>query len=152
MNKVDEFLQNYHIESTRKSYRVSLNKFFKIIEADPNTYFEEKRDFLNDVKILWSKLLLEERPPLTIKQNMMVVKTFLEEYNVIFPQGEWRKMRRRIPGSRAATLDQAPTCKDLKKILTHANAMKRALFLIACSSGIRISTILKLEPGDIDFS
>ena len=150
MNKVDEFLQNYHVESTKKSYRVSLNRFFKTIEANPNTYFDENRDFLNDVKILWSKLLLEERPPLSIKQNLMVVKTFLEEYNVVIHQGEWRKMRRKIPGSRAATLDQAPTCKDLKKILTHANAMKRALFLIACSSGMRISTLLKLEPGDID--
>jgi integrase len=28
--------------------------------------------------------------------------------------------------------------------------MKRALFLIACSSGMRISTLLKLEPSDID--
>ena len=60
MNKVDEFLNQYNNISTKKSYQVSLNKFFKTIQVNPDTYFEEDRDFLNDVKNLWNKLLLEE--------------------------------------------------------------------------------------------
>ena len=150
MNKVEEFLSEYTIQSTNRSYRVCLNRFFGAINADPNTYFEDNRDYEQDVKTLHAKLKKEKKPALSQKQTLMVVKTFLENYDVLIPKRKWKKTRKKIKGSRAATLDAAPTKKELKQILTHANAMKKSLFLIACSSGIRISTILQLEPSDVD--
>ena len=49
-------------------------------------------------------------------------------------------------------MESVPTNNQLKKILSHGKAIERALFLIASSSGIRIDTLLQLEPSDIDMN
>lgn len=149
MNTIDEFLNNYPSKKTNKAYKTVLNGYFRIIKANPNTYFDRKREYEKDIEKYWQHLIKEKRPPLSIKQKLMVVKTFLDEYEVIIPKKTWKKFRRKTKGTRAATMDSVPTNNQLKKILSHGKAMERALFLIASSSGIRIDTLLQLESSDI---
>jgi len=150
MNKIDEFLSEYPSKKTSHSYRSYLNHFFRIINADPNTYFDEKRDYKQDVTVFWQHLMSDNRPPLSIKQKLMVIKLFLEENDIVIPKKTWKNFKRRVKGTRARTTDRVPTNKELKEILTHGNAMKRALFLMAASTGIRIDTLLRLELSDIN--
>ena len=36
--------------------------FFRIINADSNNYFDEKRDYKQDVKVFWQHLMSDKRP------------------------------------------------------------------------------------------
>jgi site-specific recombinase XerD len=78
------------------------------------------------------------------------VKTFLIENDVELPQKFWRRLSRRVKGSRAATQDRVPTTQELKTILTHMPIQGQSLYLFLASTGMRIGETLQLQLSDID--
>jgi integrase len=150
MNKIDEFLVDYTNPKTANSYRTHLNNYFKGIERNPETYFNDDRDYEKDVKKYWREMTNNDTPPLSIKMNLCVVRNFLQDNNVIIDRSTWKKIRLNTKGSRARTMDAAPSNHQLKEILLHGTAKERAIFLIAASSGMRIEEIMELRPGDIE--
>ena len=56
MNKIDEFVNTFQTKNTRKNYRTNLMHYFRTIKADPNTYFNKKRDYEQDVTLFWQEL------------------------------------------------------------------------------------------------
>lgn len=152
MNKMEEFLNQYKGKSTYKSYKTHLNKFFKITNTDPDTYFKRKRNYTNDVKKLWNTLMERDTPPLSIHACLSVVRTFFEDNDIFISRRIWKNIRKRTRGSRALTIDRVPNNSQLKRILSHGTARERALFLVASSSGMRIEEVLQLKKPDIEWN
>ena len=150
MNKIEEFLDGYKNKNTIYGHKVHLNKFFKIIRQNPDTYFKKDRDYKQDVIKFWKVLMKRDTPPLSIKNAMSSVRVFLEENEVTIPKRTWKNLRNKMKGTRPLTIDLIPKPNELKRILQHATAKERAIFLISSSSGMRIDEVLQLIPDDID--
>jgi len=150
MNGIEQFLSNFNSPSTIKAYRSHLKKFFGTIKADPSKYFKGKRDYEKDILTFWN--IIKDKPPMTRNSAISVVKNYLEENDVKLPKNMIKKLKKRAKGDKPLTLDQVPTPKELRKILQHGETKARALFLMASSSGMRISEILQLQPGDIELN
>ena len=156
MSKVKNFLEAYTNKGTRKNLWNAVNKYLQIIyeEATPenleefaNKYFNEKRDYEKDLQIFVNSL--NGKAPLTIKLKLSNIKSFLLENDVELPEKFWKKIRRRIKGSRALTLDRIPTTSEFKQILLHNPIQGKAVFLCLESSGMRIGELLKSNIDDL---
>lgn len=150
MNKVEEFLtNNCDKKSTMKSYRSHLTNFFKIMDVDPDKYFDNGRDYDADIMTFWRSL--GNYTPCTQVARISCVKLFFEEYDIILSNKTKKKLRRKLKGKKPATIDTIPTNNQLKKIISHGEAKAKALALVASSSGMRSDEILQLTEEDIDF-
>lgn len=145
---IDQFLMNYKSKSTRRTYKACLMRFFRVIRSDPETYFDESRDYENDVKKYWQNL--SDSPPKTIFSYLAAVRVFLSENNIELPAKFWRNIRNRTQGNRAVTEDIIPSNQQLKKILSHADVRGRAVFLFLSSSGMRIGELCQIKLSDIN--
>ena len=47
---VGEYLKQFNSKNTKSMYEVHLNQYFKIIDTNPNTYFDNGRDYEADVR------------------------------------------------------------------------------------------------------
>ncbi|MCK5261063.1 MAG: site-specific integrase [Thermoplasmatales archaeon] len=150
MVKIEEFLLT--LNGAQSAYKSTLNKFFRVIEDNPDKYFIKSKslnDYENDVWKFFQAL--KGKPPKSIRHNISVIRSFLE-WNEIEPKKKlWKTINNRIHGTRAVTIDAVPTNRELKEILQHGTTKDRALFLCSSSSGMRIEELLKLKISDVDF-
>ena len=158
MTKIDEFLKNFS-PSTQGTYKSVLKKYFATIKKDPDSYIrngkrrytiKELDSFENDVTKFW--LTLKELPPNTIYSYLACIRVFLSDNYIDLPNKFWKKFKTRTKGSRAVVEDIVPTRKQFKKMLSHGNALERAMVLTLISSGIRIGELCQIKEEDIDFS
>ena len=153
LSKIEQFIR-YRPKNTKKNYTAFLNQYFRTVNADPETYFDNGRNYKQDIENYWDTQLT--RPPLTKFTRLSCIKTFLERNGVEFKHTFWKEIKTRIDedhpmkGKRAMTIDATPTNEQLKKILIHGTVHDKAMFLMACSSGMRINEILKLKEINID--
>jgi len=77
---INEFLENFTSSSTKNGYKSHLNKYFKFLGENPDTYFDKDRDYKQDV--LRFSQSLKDRPPCSQQTIMSTVKLFLSEYDV----------------------------------------------------------------------
>ena len=150
---IQDFLRNYHNERTKIVYESNIKNFFKVMKKDPVTYFKPSRDYKKDVEKYYRWLVTKSGyAPLVIHHKLTCLRQFLEENDIDFGSKYWKKLKRRTKISRKAiTMDKVPKNNELKQILTHGNTMEKAFILIQSSSGLRISEMLNIEIGDIDF-
>jgi len=162
--KVEAFLNTYTNQYTKQNYHDGLYDFFCVVFGEPSVsngteklewmklkgeeYFTQERGYEKDVEQL--VIELNGRPPKTIKLKVTAAKMFLLENNVELPQKFWRKIRRRIKGSRALTLDKVPSNKELNQLMMHLPVHGKALFLMLESSGMRIGEALQLKVEDVN--
>lgn len=157
MGKVENFLKMYRSKSTVNAYRWALTEFFKSIygenegklEEHVECYFDEERNVQEDVRSFF--VVINDRPPKSVRLMLAVVRTFLIENGVELPQRFWRRLRKRVRGSRALTLDKVPSSVELRRILVHIPIHGKALFLMLSSSGMRIGEALQLRLEDVEF-
>jgi len=150
MNIIEKFLiENCDKKTTMRSYKSHLNTYFNMLNVDPDTYFIDGRDYDDDIMRYWRTI--RNYAPYTRSAKISCVKLFFEDNDVILSNKTKKKLRRKLKGSRPATLDVIPTNSQLKKILSHGETKARALGLIASSSGMRLNEILQLSEDDIDF-
>jgi len=156
MSKVKNLLENYDNKGTRKNLWNAINKFFQSVYEEATSenleemaekYFSEKRDYEQDLQSFVKSL--NGMAPLTIRLKVSNIKIFLLENDVGLPEKFWKKIRRRIKGSRALTLDRIPTNSELKKLLLHVPIQGKAIFLALESSGMRIGELLKSNIDDL---
>jgi len=148
MTPIEKFLDTYRSKRTKQTYSSHLNVYFQFLKVKPETYFTKKRDYIEDVT-KWLEYN-QKCAPLTRASRMNCIRSFLEDNDVIIPKKKWKQYQRKQKANKPITLDRIPTNQELKEILSHSDAKARALILVASSSGMRISEILKLEPDDID--
>jgi len=161
------FLDAYPSKSTRRNYRIALTDFFcnmfegmpprgydskvkrvQWLDVQAGRYFSETRDFEKDVQDFLGSL--NGCAPKTVRMKIAAVRTFLVENDVELSQKFWRRLRRKIKGSRALTLDKVPSNAELRKIVMHMPIQGKSLFLLLSSSGMRIGETLQLKLADID--
>lgn len=159
MEKLDEFLNNFSSDGTKRTYKSVLKTYFRTIGEDPNTYLPKGKGkytesdlekYEKDVKKFWQSI--NTAPPNTIKSMMACVKVFLMDSYVDLPGKLWKDLRNRTKGTRGVIDDYVPVREDLKKLLSHGNAQERAMFLTLISSGMRIGEVVKIKEEDIDFN
>ena len=155
MSRLNNFLNLYNNNQTKMVYKWGLKSFFNIIypenislESKVEKYFKEERNIESDIDTFLTKI--NGKPPLSIRSMLNTIKNFLIENDVELPQKFWKRVNRRIKGSRALTLDEVPNNKKLRQIFTHMNAKGKALFLILASSGMRIGEALQITTDDLD--
>jgi integrase len=155
MARLEKFLRLYG-KSTAKSYRAGLTQFFSTvymgvgIEEAADRYFEELRDYKEDVRSFFASI--KDSPPKTVHQKLSIVRTFLAENSVELPPKFWHDLRGKKKGTRVLMLDKVPSNVELKRILTHMDINGKALFLTLASSGMRIGEALSLKQGDVDLT
>jgi len=118
------------------------------LDVQAGRYFSETRDFEKDVQDFLASL--NGHAPKTVRMKIAAARTFLIENDVELSQKFWRRLRRKIKGSRALTLDKVPSNAELRKIVMHMPIHGKSLFLLLSSSGMRIGETLQLKLGDID--
>ena len=172
MNEVKNFLSNYSNYNTKRNLRIAITDFFKAIYGEATSenldemakkYFSEKQQindedknkeeeqrrkaYEEDIRNFLSSL--NGSAPLTIRLKISNIKTFLLEHDIELPQKFWKKIRRRIKGSRALTLDRIPQNTELRQLITHMSVHGKALYLTLESSGMRIGEGLKSNIDDL---
>jgi len=156
MSKVKKFLETYDNPGTQKNFRITITRFFKAVYGEAKRkqldeiaerYFDENRDHEDDINKFMKSL--NGIAPLSVKLKLSNIRTFFIENDVELTQKFWRKIRRRIKGSRALTLDRIPTNTELKQLLLHMAIQGKALYLILESSGMRIGELLQSNIDDL---
>lgn len=148
---IDEFISRYPNSNTRKNYRIILNKYFDILEVDPNSYFNNNRDYEKDIEQFFIYRMNHNYAPKTISSDLGCIKIFFEYNRVDLPTIVWKDLRRRIGGTRARTQDKLPSTEALKTIMSHMSIRGRAFFLTMASSGMRIGEAQEITFGDMYF-
>ena len=157
MNRIEKFLALYQSKQTANAYKWALTEFFKSVygenehklEDQAERYFNEKRDLEEDMQNFF--VAIKDKPPKSVKLMLAAVKSFFIENELELSQKFWRRLRGRIRGSRALTLDKIPNNRELKRILMHMPIHGKALYLTVESSGMRIGEALQLKQSDFDF-
>jgi len=156
MSRVEEFLKMYRSQNTVRAYGWALTEFFKSVygenehrlEEHAERYFSEKRNYEQDIQNFLG--VINDRPPKSVRLCLAAVRTFLVENDVELPAKFWRRLIKRVRGSRALTLDKVPSNVDLRRIIMHMPVHGKALFLTLASSGMRIGECLKLKVEDVE--
>lgn len=155
-----DFLKMYASTKTVKAYQLAIKKYigsvYKIeikngdLEKYVNQYLAENRDHQKDIEEFL--VSIKDSPPKSIKLYLAGAKTFLLENKIELPQMFWRRLTRRIKGTRALTLDKVPSNLELRKIIQHLPIQGKALFLFLSSTGMRIGEALQIKIEDIDLN
>jgi len=159
MGRVSKFLNEYKNWNSFRNNRTALKCFFAFIygessidldalDGQAERYFSEERDFEADVSGFLGSL--DGEAPKTIRAKISGVRCWLVENKVELGTIFWRRIRRRIKGSRARTIDKIPTPAELRKLLMHLPIQGQALTLTLESSGMRIGESLKITEDDLD--
>ena len=154
MGRLD-YLKQYSSESTVRSYESALKAFFEMVYGERDgleelaeRYFQEERDYEADVQNFLVRL--KGLAPMSVKLKLSAIRVFLVENGVELSQRFWKRLRSRIKGSRALTIDKVPSNAELRSIISHLPEHGRALFLTLASSGMRIGESLQLKIGDLE--
>jgi integrase len=146
MSKIEEFLKMYDGKGTYAVYRWAIREFFKTVGTDGDHYFTDSRNYEEDIKNFLHTI--KDKPPKTIRLMLSVAKSFLIENEVELPERFWRRMSKKVKGTRALTLDIVPSNDQLRRIISHMPIHGKALFLMLASSGMRIGEALSLDKDD----
>lgn len=155
MGKVTAFLNQYKSDRTRRSYRDAVKDLFrsefgeaKNLDHQAEEYFSSGRDYEESLKQFLQSI--DTLAPKSIRLKLSAVNMFLIENDVELSQKFWRRLKRKVKGSRALTIDKIPSNQELKRIVMHLPIQGKALFLMLASSGMRIGECLQLTLKDID--
>lgn len=158
MGRVRDYVDSYKNLNSKRNNRGALKNFFTVtygqasldiesLDSQAEQYFSENRDFERDVETFLSSI--EEQAPKTVKVKISAVRVFLSENDIEFKQKFWRKLRRKVKGTRARTRDRSPTYSELRRVLSHMPIQGKALSLVLESSGMRIGEALQLNVDEV---
>lgn len=159
--KLDEYLARVFRMAksyqTQRSYKVSLNKFFKFLGTKnkqiSELLLECKQKKVDPIVVLdefytyMSKQNMRNR---SIASYLCVVKDFLN-FHELHIYSEDVKQRFRTPKTEVF-YEEGLTKQILNRILHNSVPKLQAAILVACSSGIRVGELVQLRISDIDFT
>lgn len=152
------YMQQFSSKRTVWNYNAALRDFFEIAygQRDPleelaEQYVrDEDRDREEDIQRLIVTLKDKNLAPKSIRLKITALRTFLIENEIELSQTFWRRLRSRIKGNRALTVDRIPTHREFRDIFNHLPIQGKALFTVLLSSGMRIGEALQITPGDVN--
>jgi len=146
---IEHFLSYYGNDQTRKGYRSGLNKFFRSVDCNPDTYFNTTRDYELDIRQFANSI--KGNAPKTFYSYVGVVRQLFMRQKIDIDPLVWRDMKLIKKGKHAITRDRPASLDELKLMLSHADLKMKSLLLTLLSSGIRIGELTKITVNDIDF-
>jgi integrase len=169
MTSLSEFLDDQIATNTRIAYQAALIKFLsftydvypvgrrvtpeEVQQYDElsERYLNEGRDHAEDLK-RFAKWLREKGYAVSSGNNYInTVTTWLSENDIELSKKERKRIKKQQPNvgrAREATF----TADTIKRIISHCDARMCAIIMISATSGLRISEVLKLQPGDVDLN
>ena len=151
---IDKFFEKRLITTfnTRKSYKSNINKYFKIIGKDINTYFNETLESIeNDLNKAYMQLDKQEVPLLSRRTFFNAIRQFLCTHDKKLKDLDfWDILKSKVRGADPISEELVPNTTDLKTVLSHGNTLSRAMYLMMASCGCRIGELLALTENDID--
>ena len=118
------------------------------LDQQAEDYFTPSQDYEDSIKRFLRSI--DTLAPKTIRLKLAAVKMFHIENDVELSQKFWRRLMRKVKGSRALTIDKVPSNAELKQIIMHLPIQSQALFLTLASSGMRIGEASHLQLEDLD--
>jgi integrase len=160
MNQYLKYLTGYGSQSTISLHKSVIKSFLKSvygledfdIEQTLDKYFSENRDIKDDITNWMAGFQVKNTPPLSMRTEVSILRTFLSENDIELPQKFWKGVRKRIRGSMARTMDKVPTNTELRKIIMVMPSQGKALFTFLLSSGCRIGETVQLKISDLDLN
>jgi len=151
MNPIEQFVKRYELRSmnTVKNYRCTLNGFFKVIEKDPNTYFDVKDKTVYEKDITDYYLSIIKKAPKSRDARLFCVKSFFMRNGVDIQTYFWKDLSDMVKEKGSITEDEVPNLEQLQQLLNHAGPREHAWILFSSSSGTRIGEILQLKEDDV---
>ncbi len=152
---IETFLDKRMIKSkaTRKNYTLNIQTYFKHLNKDINTYFNDdltNEDYENDLRTVYDVVYENGRPLLSIRTFFNSIKQYMIANDKKLRDLEfWDILKARTKGAEPDNDEAILNQKDIKTIFSHGNTLSRAMFLMLASSGRRIGEILALEPEDV---
>lgn len=147
METLEEMIENISDSSgTQATYKSYLKKCFKILNENPEKYFNKTTDEYgkDTLKILKT---IKNDPPKTKQTIMYAWKSLLEYHDITLKPSIKKTIRNKTRG-RPVSEEINITPKMLKEILSTGGIKERTLFLLLATSGIRIGEALKLRVDE----
>ena len=160
---INSFFKDQNMkDSLKRRTKSAIDHFQKANpDIDLNTY-------ITDTRLLTKKKLIKKQDEMTHalknlithleKMNLSAsaitnyrssIRQFHEYHHMELPPSEWKKIRQ-LQTTTGDKFDHAsPTRENLQKILSNANALEKAYYLTAITSGRRPDEILKIEVEDL---
>ena len=166
MATLNEFLDFYPSESTKRVYKSGIFKFLEVVygisrkgkklskkeriklEELADQYFNEERDYSKD--LLNFAVSFNGTPPKSAKTYFASVKEFLFYNNIEIPYRDLKNIKRKIPKGNARTEEHDLDIATITQIIEHMDIKGKALILFLGSSGMRIGEALQIELDDIN--
>ncbi len=149
---IDDWLDQFSNENTKRQYRNALNQFENFVSKPLETYVKEvdKVGFWKDLRKFWKSL--SDKAPKTQNNRVRVVKLFFQDHDIEISGNEWSKFRRRkMKASRPQTQDKAGTKEEWRKIILNMSSPQgQALYLSLLSTGARVGELIQIHEGDLD--
>ena len=82
---IEDYLNQFIFKNTKSVYEVHLNQYLKIIDTDPNTYFDNNWDYEADVRKY--SMAISDKSPKSQKSKITRIRTFLVEHDVEIQEG-----------------------------------------------------------------
>jgi len=171
MDKIEKYFELALItekqKGTRTIYRSHISKYFKAIEKDLETYFDnapeydDKDDkklkkyneyYETDLRGYWN--YLQGKAPKTQQVAISAIKGFLKRFDRHTKELDiWDDIKARMKGkSDPISEKHVPDIDELKQILHYCDIRTKTAIMVSLSGGLRISEVCQLLPGDINLN
>lgn len=156
---VKEWLDKYKSENTKNGYLSAMRKYVSMTQMTPSELLEEatnecgelppKRKYLRYLKQFRNFLKNgnEVQKPLaekTINHHINTIVSFYKDYEIPIQKPPINKSAKNIEKN-----DEVPTVKTMYKILRASDLLLRTYILVATSSGLSVSDIVRLKVKDV---
>jgi len=155
MNKIEEYFDKALItkKGTMAVFRSHINKYFKVIDKDIETYFKQKQPYEEQIRTYWK--YLQGKAPKTRQVAISALKGFLKRFDKKGTKDLdiWDDIAARMKGQNDPISEKhVPDIDELKQILHYCDIRTKTALMVALSSGMRISEVCKLLPDDINLN
>ena len=136
---IETFLDKRLIKSkaTRKNYRLNIQIYFKHLDKDINTYFNNEptnEDYENDLRTVYDIVYEQGRPLLSIRTFFNSIKQYMIANDKKLRDLEfWDILKARTKGAEPDSDEAILYQKEIKTILSHGDTLSRAMFLMLAS-------------------
>ena len=162
-----EFLELYSSKNSKNVYRAGIIKFLEFVynrkkkkgkivneemkefEELAEQYFDENRNYGEDLVKFASFLAKQNVPPKTSSAYVSAVKEWFLWNNLELSQRTMKEVRHKLPKGGVRTEEEEMTKEKLRKILNCCDLSGRALFLLLATTGMRLGEALALELDDL---
>ena len=156
---VNDFLDQYESQKTKKSYRTALKQFFTVAFPELKTskalqlldklslqYFEKDRDIRKD--IIAYKNSIKHQAPKTRQSKLSPIFRYFEDNGIEFAKSFTRNLYGK--NSESITTEHVPTAEEIGRIIQYLPIQAKTLTLVLASSGMRIGEAIQLTLNDIE--